>query len=355
MFCNSPRGLAMRKSKGFTLVELLVVIAIIGVLVALLLPAVQAAREAARRMSCQNNLKNIGLADLSFHDANDHFTEGRPGPDSTSKRVFRDTLLTAVQRSGASCFTQLMPYMEQQAIFDALDIFDNESLFPAGITSSGIWNDFSMFPARINAMGTRPEVLVCPSSGDEPVTSIDQYQSWEVIPATANYAGSMGHRGLIFNAFGVDACRLKHNNTGIHLYGGGSAWDSTVAIRKMTDGTSNTISFGEVIDSHTDENSNIWTYGFRYLDTLRMTDVAMNTPPSIVGMQAGTGGPFDVNGAFSSRHPGGAQFVYADGHVEFIEESIDLDTYRNLSTINGTPEELDPEDDQITCSSDNGW
>ena len=186
----------MRKSKGFTLVELLVVIAIIGVLVALLLPAVQAAREAARRMSCQNNLKNIGLADLSFHDANDHFTEGRPGPDSTSKRVFRDTLLTAVQRSGASCFTQLMPYMEQQAIFDALDIFDNESLFPAGITSSGIWNDFSMFPARINAMGTRPEVLVCPSSGDEPVTSIDQYQSWEVIPATANYAGSVSYTHL---------------------------------------------------------------------------------------------------------------------------------------------------------------
>ncbi|MEM8945386.1 MAG: DUF1559 domain-containing protein [Planctomycetota bacterium] len=344
----------MKKSKGFTLVELLVVIAIIGVLVALLLPAVQAAREAARRMSCQNNLKNIGLADQNYHSTHGHFAEARPGPDSTSKKALWP-LVTAVERSGASVFVVLLPYMEQQALYDNLDINDNESIWPAGITSSGIWNDFSLFPLRIEGIATRPDVMVCPSSGDEAETTIESFQSWELTPATGNYAGSAGHRGLIFNAYGVDACMLKHNNTGVHLYGGGKAWDSTVPIKRITDGTSNTISFGEVIDSHLPENSNIWTYGFRYLDTVRMTDVAMNTPPSIVGQVAGTGGPFEVNGAFFSRHPGGAQFTYADGHVEFVDESIDLETYRNLSTIDGEPSILDEDDDVNVCTSANGW
>ena len=146
---------------------------------------------------------------------------------------------------------------------------------------------------------------------------------------------------------------LKHNNTGVHLYGGSTAWDSLVSIQEITDGTSNTISFGEVVNSHLPESSNIWTYCLRYLDTFRMTDVAMNTPPSLVGQPA-NGGP-DVNGAFASRHPGGAQFAYADGHVEFVDESIDFDTYQQLSTIDGDPRILDEDDDNNTCTKANLW
>lgn len=342
--------LTMKKLRGFTLVELLVVIAIIGVLVALLLPAVQAAREAARRMSCQNNLKNIGLADLGFHDVKGHFTEARTGPDGTSKRVFRDQLRTPLTRQGYSAFVQLLPYLEQNALYQQFDLKTSPGLWPTGLFSeSSGWNTTQ----RQEGISKRPEVLVCPSSGDEPQTTLTNFESWEFIPAVGNYAGVAGHRGLVFGGYGVDACMLKHNNTGIHLYGGGVAWDSTVSIRKITDGTSNTISFGEVIDSHLPESSNIWTYTLRYLDTFRMTDVALNTPPSIVGQPANGG--VNVNGAFASRHPGGALFAYADGHVDFISESIDFEEYQNLSTIDGDPKFLDPDDDSNICTSANGW
>lgn len=339
-------ALHLRSLKGFTLVELLVVIAIIGVLVGLLLPAVQAAREAARRMSCQNNLKNIGLADQNYHGVHKNFAPARSGPDSTGKRAMWH-LVTPEERSGASVFVHLLPFMEQQALYDRFNITEDFGLWPAGITDpGGKWhNDY---PDREAALGVRPEVMVCPSSGDEPQSTLDRFLSYDTKPATGNYAGVGGHRGLVFGGYGVDACMLKHHNTGIHLY------HTLISIRKITDGTSSTISFGEVIDSHLPENSNIWTYCLRYLDTFRITDVAMNTPPSIVGAIA-DGEPPQVNGAFFSRHPAGAQFAYGDGHVEFIQEDIDFDTYQQLSTIAGDPEYLDEDDDNNVCTSANGW
>jgi len=342
----------LNQPSGFTLVELLVVIAIIGVLVALLLPAVQSAREAARRMQCQNNLKNIALADHSFHDAKGHFTEARTGPDSTRKIALRP-LRTTLERQGYSAFVQLLPYLEQQPLYDQFDLKTPDGLWPASelFGLSGEWHED--FPQREEAMAVRPAIFVCASSGDLSHTTI---LNWDIPPAVGNYAVVAGHRGLIFGQYGVDACMLKHNNTGIHLYGGGKAWNSTVSTKKITDGTSNTISFGEVIDSHLEESSNIWTYCLRYLDTFRMTDVAMNTPPSIVGApNPGEPAWANINGAFASRHPGGAQFAYADGHVGFIAEDIDFDTYQQYSTIDGDPEVLDPDDDDIICTPANGW
>jgi prepilin-type N-terminal cleavage/methylation domain-containing protein/prepilin-type processing-associated H-X9-DG protein len=326
---------------AFTLVELLVVIAIIGILVALLLPAVQAAREAARRMTCQNNLKNIGLADQNYHNVHGNFVPARLGPDSTSSREMRP-LRTAVERSGASGFVLLLPFIEQEPLYDILDVYNNQSIWPAGQYSTPAWH--TDFPEREQAIATRIDLYVCPSSGDEAHTTLSNFSNWTAIPATGNYAFCAGHRGLIFGGFGVNACMLKHHNTGIHLY------RTTVSIRQIEDGTSNTISIGEVIDSHLPENSNIWTNTLRYLDSFRMTDVAMNTPPSIVGQPA-NGGP-DVNGAFSSRHPGGAHFLYGDGRVEFMEESIDFDVYQNLSTIAGDPSILDKQDKEEVCYRD---
>lgn len=325
----------MKQTKGFTLVELLVVIAIIGVLVALLLPAVQAAREAARRMQCTNNLKQIALADLNYHEVRGNLVPARLGPDGTSSHEVRH-LRDKTGRSGASGFVLLLPQLEQNALYDQLDVYKNNSIWPSSKVPNESGTSNWDTPERIQAIGVRPPFFVCPSSGDEPETAIPEYASREPRPATGNYAFNGGHRGPN-SPSPVDACMTKHHNTGPHLY-----WN-TVSIRQIEDGTSNTFSAGEVIDSHTRDSSNIWTYVLRYADSFRVTDVALNTPPGIEAKVVGEN-PANVNGAFQSRHAGGAMFVYCDGHVDFVDESIDLETYRDLSTIAGNRVAMDIDD-----------
>jgi prepilin-type processing-associated H-X9-DG protein len=135
---------------------------------------------------------------------------------------------------------------------------------------------------------------------------------------------------------------MKHHNTGAHLY-----W----TIRKekeIEDGTSNTFSIGEVVDAHRQDSSNIWSYTLRYADNYRVTDVAVNTPPGVDGRKIDSEAV--LNGAFASQHPGGAYFLYLDGHVSFVEESIDFDLYQNLSTISGAPDVMD-RIDKAFCDS----
>jgi prepilin-type N-terminal cleavage/methylation domain-containing protein/prepilin-type processing-associated H-X9-DG protein len=331
-----------RQGSGFTLVELLVVIAIIGILVALLLPAIQAAREAARRMSCSNNLKQWGVAVQNYHDVKKEFPPARPGPDATGslevRIVGKPTGPRAsggkgYERSGASGFVLMLPLIENQALYDEFDIESGDGIWLSGISMVN-WRT----PRKEEAIGTRPEFVACPSSMTLPRTEIAQYQSWSVIPATGSYAFCAGHRGI--NKFGVDACLVKHHNTGIHLY-----W-TRVKMRQLTDGTSKTISVGETIEGHTQSSSNIWTYVLRFGDCYRVTEVALNTPPGVESAVAGDN-PGEFNGAFASHHPGGAQFVYADGHIEFVTENIDLDTYQNLSTIAGAPLDMDEKDEDF--------
>jgi prepilin-type N-terminal cleavage/methylation domain-containing protein/prepilin-type processing-associated H-X9-DG protein len=334
------------KRVGFTLVELLVVIAIIGILVALLLPAIQAAREAARRSSCTNNLKQIGIALQNYEISHKRFPPARPGPDATTSREVREVGRPpgpraaggkGYERGGASGFVMLLPFLEDQALYDQFDM-DGDGIWLSSV--SGVsWRT----PQKEQAIGTRPDVMVCPSSLTLPTTEIASYQTWSVIPATGSYAFSAGHRGI--NKFGVDACLVKHHNTGIHLY-----W-TLVKLRKITDGTSKTLSVGETIEGHTQSSSNMWTYTLRFGDSYRVTEVALNTPPGVEAAVAGDNAG-EFNGAFASHHPNGAQFVYADGHVDFMTEDIDLDTYQNLSTIAGLPLDMDAKDKKF-CDDNN--
>jgi prepilin-type N-terminal cleavage/methylation domain-containing protein/prepilin-type processing-associated H-X9-DG protein len=328
-----------QRRRAFTLVELLVVIAIIGVLVALLLPAVQAAREAARRSACINNLKQIATADLNYEGVHGNYVVARPGPDS-SEATWLASLQTAIERSGASGFVLLLPYLEQQALFTQLDVFKNQSIWPAGEFSTPAWKT----PERLRAMAVRPDVFVCPSSTMKSHVQ-EKYipPSYDPAPATGTYAFVAGHRGVNGGSTytTANACMIKHYNSGIHLY------MTEIGVPQIEDGTSNTISVGEVVEGHGADNPaaweqytsfNIWTNGRRYLDTIRMTSVAINTPPwaETVNVNGDV-----VNGAFASEHPGGAHFVFADGHVDFIAEAIPLDVYQELSTIAGAPDVSD--------------
>ena len=330
-------------NQGFTLVELLVVIAIIGVLVALLLPAVQSAREAARRIQCSNNLKQIGLGLVNFEGTAGAFPAGAFGSDSGSCSNDPGALHgfpkseNAAQRSKYSGLVSILPQLEQQNIYDQFDL-EGEAIWRAGsFGGDSIWRT----DVKEAAIGTRLDVFVCPSDTAEPEYSdpAGSFSGWAAIPATGSYALCMGHRGPV--SHGTTTCLAKWHNTGLFSY------YHRIELRRIEDGTSNTFAAGETIEGHLPESANIWTFAERYLNSLRATDAALNTPPGLDGASLDasySGSQQEVNGAFASYHAGGAQFVYADGHVEFIEEEIDYDLYQNLSTKNGNPAQLDIED-----------
>jgi prepilin-type N-terminal cleavage/methylation domain-containing protein/prepilin-type processing-associated H-X9-DG protein len=308
-----------RRPAGFTLIELLVVVSIIGLLVALLLPAVNAAREAGRRTTCTNHVKQIGLACINFEATEGHFPAGRLGCDSTGERV-RVALcppgLPSEKKVGASGFVEILPQLEEQALADMLAVEDG-----------GLWNDnvndlgWYYHPdssyrasAKGEAIRARPEVFVCPSDLSRPISDVFA----PVNAATGSYAmvsGSLGPDSLPHIA--------KFKNNGMFVY------VQRRRVAHVRDGLSHTLMVGEVVASDAWESSNVWTYGLIHADCLRSTRNRLNTRP-------GEGVLFNgQNGALASYHRGGVNFVYADGHVRFLPDDMDLQTLQALSTIAG--------------------
>lgn len=308
-----------KRRRGFTLVELLVVIAIIGVLIGLLLPAVQAARESARRMSCTNNLKQIGLAMLNYENALKVFPPGRNGCDGSQSSPAVPCLTeTDSQRQAASAFVLILPYMEGSN-WSNLAAFENGGIW--SYDPAQAWrNDIK----RVNLVTSRPPAMVCPSSMDEPVYT----QTWEnsfnapVPPATGSYALSSGHFGPSYTV----APETKYYNTGMFLY------KLTKTAQEVTDGLSNTFLAGEVVGSHTGASRNVWTMSARHESCLRTTENPLNTPPG-KGVCLDPYGIGCQNGAFGSEHTGGGNFVYGDGRVSFLNNEVDLPAYQAFSTI----------------------
>ncbi|TWT32921.1 DUF1559 domain-containing protein [Blastopirellula retiformator] len=280
----------MEKRNAFTLVELLVVIAIIGVLIALLLPAVQQAREAARRMSCTNNIKQLVLALHNYESSFKVFPTGRLGCDGAC---------SPQNGPATSGFVLLLPQLEQGNLYEQFAPYGPNNSFPGSLPSS--------------VLSQRPDAFVCPSSIMEPTVTLSS-KDW----ATSSYAFCSGHYGP---DQGIGS-RVKWLNSGMFVY------RDAKKIADATDGLSNVFVIGEVVDGHDSRGRNRWASAGRLEDSLRSTRNPVNTYPG----QGETTSPYGtpLNAAFASRHPGGGNFGFGDGSVAFIPETINLTVYRNL-------------------------
>jgi prepilin-type N-terminal cleavage/methylation domain-containing protein/prepilin-type processing-associated H-X9-DG protein len=327
----------MNRKPGFTLVELLVVIAIIGILVALLLPAVQSAREASRRSSCLNNEKNLGIALQNYHDVYKVFPSNShwwgPFTSTITCGGVTEVVTVTLKDMRGSMLLKLMPYLEEGDIYDQLD-FDDET--------SSVINQFDD-PARPELRSSYIGVLRCPSDPFPTLSDDPQVngKGQDMVPhATTNYVGSIGCQ----KTFSVNnSCPIPEGNdflTGdadaicVHTKDKTSGIfariDWAASIPEVLDGLSKTIIMGEVIP---DCNYELIRFGWWDSQVFYVgTPVPINydSCTKLFKPNCGTFFNYNTNAGFKSKHPGGANFVMADGSVHFISENIDYDTYQRL-------------------------
>ncbi len=336
---TSGRGLSSKRA--FTLVELLVVIAIIGILIALLLPAVQAAREAARRMSCTNKMKQIGIAMHNYHDTHKKFPDGGVAGKATSAMSSTSYYLSA--------FAAILPFIEQQGLQSLYDF--NQP-----------WQDQDpTVPPMIIA------TYVCPSAS---VTNPFNDSEFEQLAAAAGY-NITGNGSAITYLLNKGAHRIwcsggavSSTVAGVFELGGGSSF------RDIRDGTSNTIMVGEgpigdnmevcqgqgctgpaastiparicwiVPHPHASYIPILTPHISIFGSTVDVMNKEFVTESFAAGDSASfsdcsTAAATDAVTNFGSSHPGGANFLFCDGSVHFLSETIEAATYRGLSTRAG--------------------
>jgi len=335
----SDRSIRLRRiglKPAFTLVELLVVIAIIGILVALLLPAVQSAREAARRMSCANNLKQIGLAVHTFES-----NYGRLPPGHLAPIQHEQYLTNAASHQLLGTLTHILPYMEQSNIHNLIqtspdpDIIapwwgNNASTVAAsrlkvkGFTCPST-NAYEM-PNRVAfAVGTYVD-LSKGEAGTVASVVTNTNSQWDIYLSMGrtNYLGSAGFVGNItpFTLTATDATKLgTATNTPIKEFEGVFTTRSKTRFATITDGSSNTLMIGEAIGGRVNGKLD---HAFAWMGAAHLC-----TFPGLLEQ----GKPSRSWGSFSSEHPGTVQFVFGDGAVHHVSTSIDFAVYQRFAGI----------------------
>jgi len=287
--------------KGFTLIELLVVIAIIGILIGLVLPAVQKVRDAAARTQRQNNLKQIGLANLNFHDAQQRFPTGYISSfDSNGNDL----------GPGWGWNAYLLPYLEQQALFAKID-------FTAPIE------------AAIHST-VRPVVLknlLCPSDNPPQIFPVGTRSSTGVLTSTianltpSSYSGNFG-----VSEPGVDGEGVFFRN-------------SNLSVKDITDGTSHTLLAGERSWKYSEGTWIGSITGSKFATpSFSPFGFELNEPSNFilshVGEMIAGNTPTEINN-FSSAHSSGVNYLFVDGHVKLLTSSINYNTLKALATRDG--------------------
>jgi prepilin-type N-terminal cleavage/methylation domain-containing protein/prepilin-type processing-associated H-X9-DG protein len=294
------------RARAFTVLELMVVIAIVGILIALLLPAIQFARESARRFKCANNLRQLSVAVHMYSDTHRVLPinvgpwSGQPGAQP--------------QLSGKGWIVGVLPQLDEPALFDA---------FVTGLNGDFISGSGLKHPTCREAMKTRLPTLQCPSDESVRHLSTQQFQ-WNGIPvALTSYKGVIGDSKLggwlcVHNG-SVPDCHSAGGCNGLFFR---TTYREPQRLADVRDGTSNTFMLGEDIPEH-----NFHSVAFYSNGDYASCHAPLNyfpDPPTPTNW-------WNVM-SFRSRHNGGANFAFSDGGIRFISESIGHEAYRALST-----------------------
>ncbi len=339
----------LRPRRAFTLIELLVVIAIIAVLIALLLPAVQAAREAARRSQCINNMKQLGLALANYESAN-----GSYPPGSARESVGPNGTLHGVTPNGYyisnSIFIRLLPQLEQQSMYNAFNqslscyLSDQATVTGAGLnvlwcpSDGAVINYRTVYPSGGAANGNGPyDSLPWPITYSSYAGNIGTYDH---IPARKdpNYTQQLSQMNGIFYYIGFPTI----SPTVIPNPGHNPGSISPVTLSGITDGTSNTMAFGERTQGKLSKNAdpdgsidfvdNHWWASATYGDSLFTTLYPQNCFNKCGNGDSASGplyGATEDNYCESanSYHPGGCNYAFCDGSVRFVKDTVNTWAY----------------------------
>lgn len=310
------RQVAVRESKrpGFTLIELLVVIAILGILVALLLPAVQWSRESARRAQCANSLKEIGLASHEFQSSYRHFPPGHVGPKPHAD-------VPPFNFQGVSSLAFLLPYLEAGNVQDEMDSeassYSNISLLDLNSIGQGWW----MRDKAWEAAHTHIKTLLCPSDNisqpDDVIAMKTYFVDWRLGGIWSRHQRFVDYVGKdlgVTNYLGVAGYLCTYGEP----YAGVFTNRSANSFENIRDGTSSTMLFGEALGERRSEGDRE-DRKFSWIGCGMMSVILPLDEPSAH--------------KFSSMHSGVVQFCFSDGAVHAISRDIDYLTFVYLGCM----------------------